>query len=80
MQTIARLLEALADCHAAPLSIVLCAYESGTGMLSEMFAVLTVHHLRNWPVGLAVLPELRRCSNDDGVGFDRLRLQIGGLS
>lgn len=81
IQAIPQLLQALADCHETPLSVVLCADESGAGTLCEMFEVLTDARSRRWPVGLAVLPDLQRCSANCSDGFDDLsRLQIGGPS
>jgi hypothetical protein len=81
MHAIPQLLEALANCHVAPLSVVLCADESGTGTLSEMFEVLTSAHTSEWPVGLAVIPRMHRCDGDCRDGFDEIgRLQPGGWS
>jgi len=75
------LLEALSACQPDALSVVLCADESGTGLLSETFGVLADAGTSRWSLGLAVVAGRRRCGADWRHAFDDLgQLQSGGQS
>jgi hypothetical protein len=73
LRALPALLEALSDYQAAPLSVVLCADESGTSILSEALAVLRRDSRSRWPVGLAVVPNGRHLDIDWDRRFDDLR-------
>jgi hypothetical protein len=75
LRALPALLEALADYQAMPLSVVLCADESGTSILSEALTVLQRESAGRWPVGLAVVPSRRHHRDIDwDRRFDDLRL------
>jgi hypothetical protein len=74
LRALPALLEALADYQAMPLSVVLCADESGTSILSEALTVLQRESTGRWPVGLAVVPRGRHRDIDWDRHFDDLRL------
>jgi hypothetical protein len=79
LRSLPLLLEALAGCQAMPLSVVLCADESGTSSLSAMFDILQRTRANPWPVGLAVVPTKHRREADFSRHFDDLRqLCCGG--
>lgn len=65
LRALPTLLEALAEFQASPLSVVLCADESGTCILSEAFSVLRRESTSQWPVGLAVVPNRRHRDTTD---------------
>ena len=73
------LLLSLSEYQAKPLSVVLCADESGASTLSEAFAVLRQQSENLWPVGMAVVPRKRHYGTDWDRQFDDLRsLHIEG--
>lgn len=79
LRVLPALLQGLADYQAKPLSVVLCADESGTSILSETFAVLRQQDKSRWPIGLAVVPSNRRRGTDWEHQFDDLRdLHVDG--
>jgi hypothetical protein len=67
LQAVPTLLQGLSDYQAKPLCVVLCADESGTGMLSEALSVLRQQNTSEWPIGLAVLAS----SHPHGADWDR---------
>lgn len=79
LRAIPALLQGLSDYQAKPLSVVLCADDSGTSILSEPFAVLRQQSTSPWPVGLAVVPSAPHHGADWDREFDDLRaLHIEG--
>jgi hypothetical protein len=79
LRALPALLQGLADYQAKPLSVVLCADESGTSILSEAFAVLRQQSESHWPIGLAVVPRKHHQGTDWDHQFDDLRaLHVDG--
>lgn len=73
LRALPALLLGLSDYQAKPLSVVLCADESGASILSEAFAVLRQQSESRWPVGMAVVPSKHPLSTDWDRQFDDLR-------
>lgn len=79
LRALPALLQGLSDYQATPPSVVLCADESGTSILSEAFAVPRQESESRWPIGLAVVPSKRHLGTDWDRQFDDLRaLHIEG--
>lgn len=66
------LLGALSEGQPEPLSVVLCADESGTGTLSETFGALAAVEGARWSLGLAVVRGAGRYGADWLHAFDDL--------
>jgi hypothetical protein len=73
LRALPALLQGLSDYQAKPLSVVLCADESGASILSEAFAVLRQQSESRWPVGMAVVPSKHHHATDWDRQFDDLR-------
>ena len=66
------LLGALSEGQPEPISVVLCADESGTGTLSETFGALAAVGGARWRLGLAVVRGADRYGADWTHAFDDL--------
>lgn len=79
LRALPALLQGLADYQAKPLSVVLCADESGSSILSEAFAVHRQASESRWPIGLAVVARRHHQGTDWDRLFDDLRaLHVDG--